>query len=79
MILVWNDTKSFQKHLEAMRTFRQSHGINQPDGLLLKDMPTLHEIGLPPKEKRITCLTDSRGKLILVPIWKIAAPPGLQN
>jgi hypothetical protein len=79
MILVWNDAKSFQRHLEAMRIFRQSHITHQLKNLLLKDMPNTYDINLALGEKLITTLTDSHGKVILVPIWKIAAPAGSQN
>ena len=79
MILVWNDAQSFHRHLEAMKTFRQSHGANAGGNKLIKDMPTLFELDLPRRDKVITCFTDSRGKLILVPIWKITISPSLQN
>lgn len=79
MILVWHDAKSFQRHLAAMKAFWQSHGTSSIDKLLIKDLPTPHDIGLSRKERPITCLTDARGKVILVPIWKIAVPPGAQN
>jgi hypothetical protein len=79
MILVWSDIKSFQRHLEAMKTFRQYHGTNLIDRLIIKDMPTPYDIGLSQRDRPITCLSDTRGKVIFVPIWKIAVPPGLQN
>jgi hypothetical protein len=79
MILVWNDAKSFKRHVEAMRIFRHSHSAYPTDRLLLRDMPTPYEIDLSHGERLITFLTDSRGKLIFVPIWKIAIPPGSQN
>ncbi len=79
MILVWNDIKSFQRHLEAMKTFRQYHGTNLKDRLLIKDMPTPYDVGPSQRDRLLTRLTDTRGKVIFVPIWKIAVPPGLQN
>jgi hypothetical protein len=79
MILVWNDAKSFRRHLEAMRIFRHSHGTNPVDRILIQDMPTPYDIGLPRRDRLITSLTDARGKVILVPIWKIAVPTGSQN
>jgi len=79
MILVWNDAKSFKRHVETMKMFRLSHCAYPADGLLLRDMPEPHEIAPAPRERLITCLTDSRGKVILVPIWEMAMPPGSRN
>jgi hypothetical protein len=79
MILVWNDAKSFKRHVEAMRIFRHSHSAYPTDRLLLRDMPTPYEIDFPLGERQITYFTDSRGKLIFVPIWKIEMPPGSRN
>jgi hypothetical protein len=79
MILVWNDAGSFRRHVEAMKTFRHSHHAYPVDGLLLRDMPATSEINPSHGEKMITRLTDSRGKVIFVPIWKIPVTPGSQN
>jgi hypothetical protein len=79
MVLVWHDAGSFKRHVEAMKTFRNSHRPSPADGLLFRDMPATGEIYPPRGEKPLTCLTDSRGKIIFVPIWKIPVPPGSQN
>ena len=79
MILVWNDAKSFKRHAEAMKMFRQAHGVYPIDGLSLGDMPSAYEIKPAQAEGMITFLTDSRGKLIFVPIWKIPVSSGSQN
>ena len=79
MALVWNDAKSFRRHIEAMRIFRESHSPIPSDMQILRDMPVPYFTGIPQESNRITCLTDSKGKVILVPIWKMAVPPGLQN
>ncbi len=79
MILVWNDAKSFKRHLEAMKTFRHSHYVYTAGGPFLRDMPAAYEIGLCRGEKPVTFLTDSKGNLIYVPIWKIPVPRGSQN
>jgi hypothetical protein len=79
MILIWNDAGSFKRHLEAMKTFRHSHRAGPASGLFLRDMPAAYQIDPSHGEKLIAHLTDSRGKVILVPIWKIPVPPGSQN
>jgi hypothetical protein len=79
MTLVWNDARSFQRHLEAMRAFRLSHSLNTPHHRLVKDMPNPYHLDLTRGEKLITCLTDSRGRAVIVPIWEITAPAGSQN
>jgi hypothetical protein len=79
MILVWNDIKSFRRHLEAMKTFRKSHGVVPAQGLPMKDMPLLRDMVRSLKGTRVTTLTGDRGKLIFVPIWDVEAEPGSQN
>jgi hypothetical protein len=79
MVLVWKDIKSFQRHLEVMRTFRQSHSTFSSDIQLLGDMPASYEIDLSYGESLIIYLTYSGRILIFIPIWKIVAPPGSQN
>jgi len=80
MILVWNSVKSFQRHLEEMRVFQQSHN-NTPVAELkmISVMPMPFDITLPHETGLIKSFYDSRGKLILVPIWKITVPRGSQN
>jgi hypothetical protein len=80
MILVWNDAKSFQRHLEDMQVFRRSHQAG-PSSLLqlLRDMPTFDDIDSFGKSGTIKSFTSASGKLILVPIWKITIPRGSQN
>lgn len=79
MILIWNDAKSFKRHIEAMRIFRHSHSAYAVDGALLRDIPAAYEIALSNGERMVAFLTDSKGNLIFVPIWKMATPPGSQN
>jgi len=79
MILVWNDAKSFKRHVDAMRIFRHSHNIDAADRFILRDMPTPYEIDFSLGERPVNYFTDSKGKLIFVPIWKIAMPPCSQN
>jgi hypothetical protein len=80
MILTWNDAKSFQRHLEDMRVFRQSHLIDLGEGLkMLKDMPIPFDIKPQCETGTITSFTDTRGKVIIVPLWKITLSIGSQN
>ena len=80
MILVWNDPKSFKRHLEDMRIFRRSHNDN-PENIMtsLKDMPTLCEIHPENNRGKINIRASSGVKMIFVPIWKIELPRDSQN
>jgi hypothetical protein len=81
MVLVWNDISSFRRHLENMKTFRQSHpGTSPMDRFkLLHELPQqLDEIpacgtGI------IETFSDSRGKVVIVPIWQVNPSRGSQN
>lgn len=77
--LVWNDAKSFKKHLEDMRMFRQSHQSNLEDRFtLLKDIPT--SCGIHPQSKTgARGFISARGKPTIVPIWEIELPRNSQN
>ena len=79
MVLVWNNVQSFQRHLEAMKNFRRSHGAGRLPGLTIRDMPTPYDIGPRRKDRLVPCFTDSRGRLILVPMWKISLSHGSRN
>ena len=80
MIFVWNSVKSFQQHLEEMKEFRQLHN-NAPIAELktIKAMPIPFGINLPQETGLISNFYDSRGNLMLVPIWKITVAKGSQN
>lgn len=81
MILVWNDIHSFERHLENMRLFRRLHNDIPPAAELkaLKDMPIPFDIAPPREAGIIKSFIDSRGKLILIPIWETTLPRGSQN
>jgi len=80
MILVWNDAKSFQRHLEDMRIFRQSHqGLPGSELTSFKGMPTPHDVNYPCNTGGGRRLIKTGGKTIIVPIWKIVLPRGSQN
>ncbi len=81
MILVWNNIKTFQQHLEDMRQFRLSHIQNAPKAELrmFKTMPIPFDVTLPQEPVPVRNIYDSKGKLMLVPIWRITPSRGSQN
>jgi len=80
MILVWNDTKAFQQHLEDMRTFRRAHhGMPGKELMLFKSMPTPYDINYPSDNGGARRLIETGYKTIIVPIWKIVPARGSQN
>jgi hypothetical protein len=79
MILVWDDAKSFQRHILDMDRFRRSHtGI---EGIVksFHDMPALLDIGPACHPGRPGVFTAVRGKPVVVPIWEMALPGGSEN
>ena len=81
MILVWDNIKSFQRHLEDMRSFHDSHTHNTPvvDLKMPKDMPMPFDVTIPRETGLIKSVYDARGKLILVPIWRVDLSRCSQN
>lgn len=81
MVLVWNDPIAFRCHLDNMKKFRKSHLdiVITEDLNLLKNMPVPFDNVPPCWPGIIKSFTDTRGKTILVPIWKTTLPRGSQN
>ena len=79
MVLVWKDAKSFRRHLEAMRNFRQSHSIFPSNGQMFGGIPTPYDADLYWEGNQITCHADSKGRAILAPLWQVDVLPGSQN
>jgi hypothetical protein len=81
MILVWDNIKSFQQHLEDMRQFRQSHVPNAAtiESRMLKTLPMPFDVTLPRETGVVQNIYDSSGKLIIVPIWRITPSRDSQN
>jgi hypothetical protein len=77
MILVWNNTKSFKRHLEEMKTFRQAHNNQQAEQV--KNMSILPNVKPPRETGLVNSITNSRGKVIFAPIWKIVLSKGSNN
>ncbi len=72
------DANNFQKHSEAMKVFRLLH-VSPRERLPFGDIPAAHEINSTRGKTLITCITDAKGKIILVPIWHMTLPPGSGN
>jgi hypothetical protein len=79
LVLVWKDARAFRRHLEVMRNFRQSHSIFPLNGQMFGGIPTPYDADFSWKGNRITYHTDSKGRAILAPLWKVEVPPGSQN
>jgi hypothetical protein len=79
MILVWDDARSFQRHLEDMGRFRRSHaGI---EGVIrsFQDMPALFDIDPANNPGRRGVFATVRGRPTVVPIWNVDLPGGSRN
>ena len=79
MVPIWNDLKSYKCHLENMKVFRKTHiGLRLTEELKLnnisKEKPIIDR---PPRI--IKSLTDSRGKIVIVPMWEAKLPSGAEN
>ncbi|MFC1941625.1 hypothetical protein ACFLWU_00195 [Chloroflexota bacterium] len=78
--VVWNDTKSFKRHLEYMRVFRQSHKITFGTGTnRLKNMPALCGIDRHDKSEGTRDFNNTSGRPIVVYLWDIELPNNSQN
>ncbi len=80
MILAWSNTRSFQRHLEDMKAFRQSHDeFYNNEIALFNDMPTTYDIDLPGNTGGCRHVIKKAGRTIIVPIWKITLARDIQN
>ncbi len=79
MILVWNNAKSFQQHLEDMRAFRQAHDAFQNDLTLSRNMPIPYNVNFACNTGGGRHIIRTGNKTIIVPIWKVELPTGSQN
>ena len=80
MALVWNDAKSFKRHLEQMRMFRQAHHSDAKSRLaLIKDMPNSCDIDPQSKCGESRVFNRTRRRSLTVPIWEIELPRNSQN
>jgi hypothetical protein len=80
MILFWNNVKSFNRHLENMRRFRQWHRANERcDWHIIKDMPIIHDIHVSLHAGGARRFHNVNNREMLVPLWKITLPRITQN
>jgi hypothetical protein len=80
MILVWNDVKSFNQHLENMRRFRELHQSVEKCGWnIIKDMPVTRDIQVRLRVGGARCSFDITPPAMVVPLWKITLPRSSQN
>jgi len=79
MILVWNDNKSFSRHLENMRRFRERHGADAKYGWdLIRDMPALDDIRVPADTGGTRGHLEAVGPTV-VSLWKFTLSEGVKN
>jgi hypothetical protein len=79
MILVWDDAKSFHRHIEDMGRFRRAHPGIEGVVKAFHDMPALIDIEPAYDPGRTGAFATVRGRPSVVPIWEIALPGGSQN
>jgi hypothetical protein len=60
-----------------MKTFRQAHNNQQTEQF--KDMPILFGVKPPQETGLIRSITDNKGKVIFVPVWKMTLARGSNN
>lgn len=77
MILAWNNISSYKQHQDDMKTFREIHKKKQTEQL--RDMPALFKVRPPKESGLINNLTDKKGKVIFVPIWRMTLARGINN
>jgi hypothetical protein len=80
VILVWNDTPSFQRHVADMKLFRQSHqGNPRGEPKTVRDTPRPANVHLADSWGEAKHFISTRAKPTLVPIWEMELPRGIQN
>lgn len=79
-VLVWNNARSFQRHVADMNLFRCQHqnSPGQPPDIF-RDMPRPGDIQLPGNFGGAKFRISPRRQSMLVPIWEIELPGGIQN
>jgi hypothetical protein len=81
MMIEWENTGTFKRHMRDMNSFRRAHSRIAPRELLKK----AREFPVPPNDAN-PCpadppcyLTDFHGNVIIVPMWEMAMPENAQN
>ena len=78
--LVWDDARSFKRHVADMKQFRLQHKDTPANELnIFKDMPRPGNLqpANPYGGSKISISTKRKSNL--VPIWEIELPGGVQN
>jgi len=79
MILVWKDNKSFGRHLENMRCFREGHEAEAKCGReMIMDMPALGGNQIPAETGGSRSRLEAAGPAV-VPLWKFTLSAGVKN
>ena len=72
-----NDAEVFRQHTENMKNFRYSHHDNQRNVFrMLNQVPVPAKTGYRVKDIEFF---NAKGRLVIVPIWKIELVEGSQN
>jgi len=80
IILVWNNARSFQKHIEDMKQFSREHKNIPPNEIYMtKNMPLPGNFGPTNARGGQKILISSKRKNTLVPLWAVELPKGVQN
>jgi len=80
IILVWNNTRSFQQHVEDMKQFNREHKKNPANEIyMMKNMPLPGNFQPTNTRGGQKILTSPERKSALVPLWEVELPKGIQN
>jgi len=80
MMLVWKDVRSFNRHLESMRTFRRRHGTGiRRLSSLLKDMPATLVMSPGRNTGGAFRPASPRGMAVSFPLWQVRLPGSARN
>lgn len=80
IILVWNNTRSFQKHVADMKKFREEHkNSDANEFFMLKDMPLPGNFQPANPQGGSKIQISAKRKSTLVHLWGVELPRGVQN
>ena len=80
IVLVWNNTQSFQQHVADMKNFSERHKKSPANELnMLKDMPLPGNFQPVNTQGGGKILISPKRKSTLVPLWEVELPKGVQN
>jgi hypothetical protein len=81
MILVWDNIKSFQRHLEDMKLFRRGHKDSEVRVApkMFKDMPVPMGIKTVNEARLHEHIYSEIYELEFVPLWDVSLPKNSHN